>query len=1050
MGKIRFLQHNMMKKYKKVMLMTPPYHCGVVEVAGTWMPLNLAYLAQSAKEAGYEVLLYDAMSLFHTLPQIQKTLKETQPDVLAVTCVTSSFPAALSVLQLAKKLNKDTLTILGGVHPTFCHKDILDEHNNVVDVVIRGEAEEIFHKFLLSLNNGGISKVKGISFHEKGKIISTPPAPFIHDMDALNPAWEILPWNIYTYYVFPGSRLGVLDSSRGCLYACSFCSQQKFWKKRWRAKSPARVIEQIRFLHQAYGVNVLLLSDEYPTADASRWEEILDRLIFEEFPVTLLMETRADDIVRDKAILHKYRQAGIVHVYIGVEAVTQETMDRFNKNLRIEVSREALELLHSDGMITETSFVLGAPWETQESIQHTLQLAKYYNPDFAHFLALAPWPYADMYEQVKPYIKDRDYSKYNLVEAVIEPQNMTLQDVNKAIVSCYKEFYMHRMKTFENYADAFKRKYFLSSMKLVMKSSFLRKHLPSLGKMPVEIEQKLTQEEKIEFQKGTTPLITKKVLARTMFQTVILALIFPATLFAQNTQIQTSLQYSINEFEKLDRAVVGKKQWLGSYNLSFGFPKFSFLPRDIQIQADTRTQTDRETVSGTTTSSLFLSSSEENYQLRTGYAELLSETRALGEKVTSRLLTKNFSTGFAFSKKNAPSFSINILNSKSRDMLTSLENETTSYQGSLRHSFGRLTVGTNFTSAKQMPPSGVQTKSSEIGLEASYLVPIEQHTTTVFSTLLQRVNTQASHSDVTGSDVNILSRLTPYLSLFHRFSLQERRNKKNAADNQTNTDEMTGFSITLSSVSFLRVAFHDQKQKLPAEEISSKNNSLSVDFTPWQDLNLFLNYSVSKKSPQGSIRVWTLSRDVSLAANTRLSQKSYLNYSVLFSAVKPLESKSSSENVSLISEIFSNKGTTLSGVFNRTTQKTKSPGGTSISKTLNLSLTLLLRPDSRTTYSFALTPSLLTGDKHQEDLLFSVSVTKMYSQKISFSTSYTQRTSTLKAITQEKNKIKDFSIAMSLRADDRTNISLRIHFTRNNQADFKEYRNFTVAFNSTF
>ena len=51
---------------KKVMLITPPYHCGVVEVAGTWMPLTLCYLAAHARNAGFDVRIYDAqLAILH-------------------------------------------------------------------------------------------------------------------------------------------------------------------------------------------------------------------------------------------------------------------------------------------------------------------------------------------------------------------------------------------------------------------------------------------------------------------------------------------------------------------------------------------------------------------------------------------------------------------------------------------------------------------------------------------------------------------------------------------------------------------------------------------------------------------------------------------------------------------------------------------------------------------------------------------------------------------------------------------------------------------------
>ena len=57
---------------KKVLLITPPYHCGVLESAGSWMPLGMVYVAGGLQKAGYEVKIYDAMSKFHTFEDIRK------------------------------------------------------------------------------------------------------------------------------------------------------------------------------------------------------------------------------------------------------------------------------------------------------------------------------------------------------------------------------------------------------------------------------------------------------------------------------------------------------------------------------------------------------------------------------------------------------------------------------------------------------------------------------------------------------------------------------------------------------------------------------------------------------------------------------------------------------------------------------------------------------------------------------------------------------------------------------------------------------------------
>jgi anaerobic magnesium-protoporphyrin IX monomethyl ester cyclase len=272
-----------------------------------------------------------------------------------------------------------------------------------------------------------------------------------------------------------------VSTSRGCSHECSFCSQQKFWEKTWRGRDPASVVSEIRMLHTTYGVDVMLLVDEYPTKDEDRWMEIIDRLVHARLDTYLLMETRVEDIVRDARMMHKYREAGIVHVYIGVEATSQATLDRIKKDISVEESEEAIRLLASQNIITETSFVLGFPWETPESIENTLALAMRYGPDFAHFLAITPWPYADMYEELKDAIEVQDFAKYNLVEPILRSDTMSRDEIRQAIVECYARYYMHRVPEYFRIRDPFKREYLRRSMRLIMRNSFLTELIRTSG-----------------------------------------------------------------------------------------------------------------------------------------------------------------------------------------------------------------------------------------------------------------------------------------------------------------------------------------------------------------------------------------------------------------------------------------------------------------------------------------------------------------------------------------------------------------------------------------
>jgi anaerobic magnesium-protoporphyrin IX monomethyl ester cyclase len=502
----------MITRRVRVLLVTSPYHSGVVEAAGVWLPLSFVYVGGAARAAGAEVRIYDAMSLFASHEDVAKVIADFRPDIVATTAITATEPDARVICQTAKRWNPKVATVIGNVHATYCWEQILRDDPDV-DFVVRGEGERTMEELVRAIAAGeGFERIRGLAWRKDGAPVSNAPRPLEADLDVLRPAWDLVDWPLYYYRPSPQGRLAIASSSRGCGHACSFCSQQKFWQRSWRGRDPLKLVEELELLRDRHGVRVTMFSDETPTANRLRWEKALDLMIERQLGMEILMETRVDDIIRDEDILPRYAEAGVSHVYVGVESTSQTTLDLYQKDIKVNESKRAIELINAHGMVSETSFVLGTPEETVASIRKTVELAKWYAPDMAFFLALTPWPYADIAPQLESKVATRDYRRYNLVEPVMKPDNMTMEEVQRELHRATGHFFRHKFENLDKLTPE-KRTFMVKVLKLLIENSYLGHEMHRMASgaaMPESVKRMLAEIQGADISGGRELHVRKK------------------------------------------------------------------------------------------------------------------------------------------------------------------------------------------------------------------------------------------------------------------------------------------------------------------------------------------------------------------------------------------------------------------------------------------------------------------------------------------------------------------------------------------------------------
>lgn len=461
----------------RILLIHPNYHSGGAEIAGNWPPAWVAYLTGSLKKAGYtDVAFIDAMTNKMSDADIRDAIAAEKPDVIGCTAITPSIYKAQGILQVAKELHPNAVTVLGGIHATFMYQQVLAEAP-WIDCIVRGEGEEIFVDLIATIHQGNWpgarQAVRGIAYLDGDQVVATPAAPTVKDIDGLSPDWSILDWDKYMYIPM-NRRVAIPNMARGCPFTCSFCSQWKFWRD-YRIRDPKKVVDEIEVLVKEHDIGFFILADEEPTINRKKFIQFCQELIDRDLDVLWGINTRVTDILRDEELLPFYRKAGLVHISLGTEAAAQLKLDLFNKETTIEENKRAIRLLREAGIVTEAQFIVGLENETVETLEETYQMARDWQPDLANWAMYTPWPFSDLFKELGDKVEVFDFDKYNFVTPIMKPESMDRATLLDRVMHNYRRFYMN--KAFFSYpwkGTGQRRKYLLGCLKAFLKAGFER------------------------------------------------------------------------------------------------------------------------------------------------------------------------------------------------------------------------------------------------------------------------------------------------------------------------------------------------------------------------------------------------------------------------------------------------------------------------------------------------------------------------------------------------------------------------------------------------
>ena len=423
-------------------------------------PIAMASVAAVLERKGHMVMIIDSPTEgWENLEELDATkyrvglnaqviadrLSDWKPDVVVVEIPFSGWSkTAFEVVSTAKKVNKNTVVVLFGLHPSSRPEACLSDSE--ADFVVAGEPEVTIDELVeaLQAKKTDFQGINGLGYRENGKNMLTAKRAFIQDLDTLPlPARHLLPMKVYAEAVKQNPLRGeitkpytIVITSRGCPFNCVFCTHCIVWGKQWRPRSPKNVVDEVEHVIKTYGIKQIDFADDNMTWNRERMAQICDLIVERglKFDWFTPNGVRADTL--DEALLRKMKRAGCKKIRVAPESGVQHVVTGIaKKNLDLKKVEAAIVAAKKAGIKVGCFFVMGLIGETKADIEQTIQYAyklKSLGAESFVFSIAMPLYGTAFYEQAKAggYIRD-GFCDYALAatEPLVETPEFTADEI---------------------------------------------------------------------------------------------------------------------------------------------------------------------------------------------------------------------------------------------------------------------------------------------------------------------------------------------------------------------------------------------------------------------------------------------------------------------------------------------------------------------------------------------------------------------------------------------------------------------------------------------
>ena len=396
-----------------LLVMPTPFETGRLGFENViWLSEPVGLTSVAAAVPAHDVKILDLR--LEPEDALVKLLGSWMPDVVGTTSMTTDAYQAKAVLRTAKQVLPDTLTVIGGHHPTLCPEEFDCDY---VDVIVQGEGELTFQELIARHQlSGDYSGIAGLMWRDQSGVRHTErkrhQTVALDDLPAPNRA--LIKQYQGRYFFTAVQPMASIFTSRGCSFDCNFCAIWEFYERKVRYLSAKGIADQMQACDEPF---VFVLDDNF-LVNKKRIIALCDELEKRNIKKYWMTQGRCDFVADNPEIMKRLADNGLVGLLSGYESNDEDNLKALRKKSSWDKNIRANEIMADLGIFSTGIFMVRPDW-TAEQFDALYEYINSLTVGIPLITILTPLPGTELYRAKKNELLTHDHRLFDLLHPVL-------------------------------------------------------------------------------------------------------------------------------------------------------------------------------------------------------------------------------------------------------------------------------------------------------------------------------------------------------------------------------------------------------------------------------------------------------------------------------------------------------------------------------------------------------------------------------------------------------------------------------------------------------